>query len=225
MKIVVIHGQSHKGSTYHITKLLVDRLAKEDGEVLEFQTNDLRHCTGCFNCIMKGEELCPHKGEIQPIVKAIEEANVIIIESPNYCMEMSGQLKTLFDHMAYRWISHRPHPSMVNKIGVAVSTTAGVGAGGVTKRICKQMFWWGIPKTYRVAQAVAAMSWKEVKPEKKAKIEHKLDKLAKQIEHKTGRVKQGIKYRFLFRLMGKQQKINNWNPVDRNHWLKNGWIS
>jgi len=48
-------------------------------------------------------------------------------------MEMSGQLKTFFDHMAYRWISHRPHPSMKNKIGVAISTTAGAGAKGPQK--------------------------------------------------------------------------------------------
>lgn len=225
MKIVVIHGQNHKGSTYHITKLLVDKLSEKNGEVLEFQTNDLSHCIGCFNCIIKGEHLCPHKDKIQPIVQAIEEANIVIAESPNYCMEMSGQLKTFFDHMAYRWISHRPHPSMADKIGVAISTTAGVGAAGVTKRIIKHMFWWGIPKTYRIAEAVAAMSWKDVKPEKKAKIERKLNKLAERVLHKAGKVKPGVKYRFLFGLMKKQQKVNTWNLVDRKHWVDQGWIS
>ena len=32
MKITIIHGQSHKGSTYHISKILADKL---DGEVKE----------------------------------------------------------------------------------------------------------------------------------------------------------------------------------------------
>ena len=90
---------------------------------------------GCFSCVIKDEELCPQRSVVDPIIMAIEQSDIIITESPNYCMEMSGQLKTFFDHMAYRWISHRPHPSMKNKIGVAISTTAGVGAKGTAKKI------------------------------------------------------------------------------------------
>ena len=33
MRIVVLHGQSHKGSTYHLAKLFCDKLG---GEVTEF---------------------------------------------------------------------------------------------------------------------------------------------------------------------------------------------
>jgi multimeric flavodoxin WrbA len=224
MKIAVIHGQNHKGSTYTITKLLIDRLAGSTDEISEFQTNNMSSCTGCFNCIARGEEKCPHRAAVKPVMEAIESADIVIAESPNYCMGMSGQLKTFFDHAAYRWISHRPHPSMKKKIGVAVSTTAGMGAGATAKSIRKQMFWWGISKTYQVSEAVAAMNWNEVKPEKKRKITAKADRLSKKIAGNIGRVRPGFRSRLMFGIMKMQQKGNTWNPVDKKHWEENGWI-
>lgn len=224
MEIVVIHGQNHKGSTYHLTKLLVDELSEKADEVKEFQTNGIKPCIGCFSCVIKDEKLCPQHSVVAPIITAIEQADIIVIESPNYCMEMSGQLKTFFDHMAYRWISHRPHPYMKNKVGVAISTTAGVGARGTAKSIARQMFYWGVAKTYRIPFTVSAMSWEEIKVEKKAKITKYVKKTARKIEKALPKVKPGIKSGFMFNLMRSSQKNSKWNPVDRKHWEDNGWI-
>ena len=60
-------------------------------------------------------------------------------------MGMTGQLKTFLDHMGYRWLSHRPHPQMFRKIGLAVSTAAGAGAKRVTKDLRRRYFFWGTP--------------------------------------------------------------------------------
>ena len=179
MKIVIIHGQNHKGSTYQLTKLLTDNLLEQGDCIEEFYTNDIPSCTGCFSCVTRGEEFCPHSSVIAPIAASIEKSDVIIINSPNYCMEMSGQLKTFFDHMAYRWISHRPHPSMKNKIGVAITTTAGAGAGSTAKSIARQMLYWNTAKTYCLAFAISAMNWDSVKAERKIKLVRKSKKTAK----------------------------------------------
>jgi len=225
MKIVVLHGQNHKGSTWNITKLLLDELREPADSVLEFQANDMKPCIGCFSCILKDEALCPHRSIVGPIMEAIEQADLFIAESPNYCMGMSGQMKTFFDHMAYRWMSHRPHPALQSKIGVAISTTAGIGAGTATKDIARQMFWWGIAKTYRLPFAVAAMNWGEVKDTKKAKIMSRVRKTAKRIKKKAGKAKPGFKSRFIFAMMRAQQKGSmSWNSIDRKHWEENGWI-
>jgi len=224
MKIVVIHGQNHKGSTYQLTKLLIDELSERSDEIQEFQTNDIQACIGCFSCVIKDEELCPQRSAVAPIITAIEQSDIIIIESPNYCMEMSGQLKIFFDHMAYRWISHRPHPSMKNKIGIAVSTTAGVGAKGTAKSIARQMFYWGVAKTYCIPFIISAMNWDEIKIEKKAKITKTVKKTARKIKKTILKVKPGIKSRFMFNIMRSAQKNSTWNPVDRNHWEDNKWI-
>jgi multimeric flavodoxin WrbA len=224
MKVAVLHGQKHKGSTYHISKLLIDKLDCAKGDVKEFCANDISDCIGCFQCIIKGEENCPHRSHTEEIIKAIEEANIIIFDSPTYCMNMSGQLKTFFDHMGYRWMSHRPHPSMRQKIGVAISTTAGAGAKKTTKLISSQMFWWSVGKIYQIPMAVAAMNWGTIKDKTKAKVEKKTIKVANAINRKYRHVKPGIKTRFILNLMKNMHKSMDYNPVDKNYWKEQGWI-
>ncbi|MDR0293867.1 MAG: NAD(P)H-dependent oxidoreductase [Oscillospiraceae bacterium] len=224
MKIAVLHGQNHKGSTWNITRLLLDEMSDKAETVLEFHTNELKPCAGCFTCIARDETLCPHRSAVGPIIDAIEQADVIIAESPNYCMGMSGQMKIFFDHMGYRWMSHRPHPSMKGKTGVAISTTAGIGAAKVTKSIARQMFWWGVAKTYRLSFAVSAMSWENVKSERKARITNRIKRSAKRVIKSVHKAKPGLKSRFIFAVMKTQQKGMSWNPADRKYWEENGWI-
>lgn len=227
MKIAVVHGQTHKGSTHNITRLFLDKFSDENTEITEFfMTKDAPpFCVGCFNCFMKGEEKCPHSAIVQPIAKAIEDADLLILESPCYVFGMSGQMKTLFDHLGYRWMSHRPHRSMFNKVGLCISTSAGAGEKKVTKDLKGQLFWWGVPKVYGYSKKVGASSWEQVKPEKKAQIEKEVAKLANRISKNIGRAKPGIKTKVMFSIMRMNQKANNWNVTDKDYWLKNGWLS
>ena len=52
MKIVVINGQNHKGSTWKIGNILADKLSG-DQEIREyFLPRDLNHfCCGCYSCL------------------------------------------------------------------------------------------------------------------------------------------------------------------------------
>jgi multimeric flavodoxin WrbA len=204
--------------------MLLDKLncAKEDTS--EFYVNHINSCVGCFQCVMKGEDTCPHRSQIEEMITAIEAADVIIIDSPTYVLSMSGQLKTFFDHMGYRYISHRPHPSMKKKIGVAISTTAGAGADKTTKQIASQMFWWSVGKIYRFPVTVAAMNWNEMSEKRKTKAERKAARLAKAIQHKHGRVKPGIKARFMFFIMKQMHKDMDYSPLDMKFWKDQGWI-
>lgn len=224
MKITVLHGQNHHGSTWNTTQILLDLLVSEVDEYNEFFVNDIPNCIGCFTCIMKDEEKCPHRSLTKPIIQAIEQSDIIIVGTPNYCMGMTGQLKTFFDHMAYRWMSHRPLDEMKSKVAIAVSTTAGVGAGVATKQIAKQLFWWGIPKVYRLNEAVAASKWDDVKPKTKAKIEQKAMKIARKINKNHGKVGRGLRQKFIFKMMGYMQKSGLGTPKDASYWKDHGWI-
>lgn len=227
MKIAVLHGQTHKGSTYNITKLFLERLSAENKEITEFfLTKDgPTFCLGCFSCILKGEDKCPHSSIVQPIAKAMEEADVLIFDSPCYVFGMSGQMKTFFDHLGFRWMAHRPQVSMFNKVALCISTSAGAGEKGVTKSIKQQLFYWGVPKVYRYSKKVGASSWETVKPEIKEKIEVEVTKLADSISRKVGHAKPGIKTKLMFNIMRLNQKANNWNAVDKEHWVKHGWLN
>ena len=66
MKIVVLHGQMHKGSTYNITKLFSDNISVENTKIIEFfmPKDTPPFCIGCFSCFEKGEEKCPHADKV-----------------------------------------------------------------------------------------------------------------------------------------------------------------
>jgi multimeric flavodoxin WrbA len=225
MEITIIHGQSHKGSTYHISQMLKERLTDSESNVNEFflPVDGPAFCAGCYQCIMKGESNCPHSDKVQKIAEAMIRSRVIIIDSPTYCLDMSGQLKTLFDHLGYMWFSHRPRKEMFTKIGIALSTTAGAGAKRVTKSIAKQMFWWGVPKVFKMPFTVSAMRWSEVTEKTRKIISESVEQVADSIKRCEGKAAPGIGSRFLFGLMRKMHAGNTWNPTDRDYWKNNGW--
>lgn len=226
MEIAIIHGQGHKGSTYHMTTMIKERLIDGNTKVNEyFLLRDVPDfCVGCFKCMEKGEEYCPQVDKVQPIVDAMLRSEIIIIDSPTYCLEMTGQLKTLFDHLGYIWLSHRPRKEMFNKTGVVLSTAAGGGANRVTKSIARQMSWWGIPKIHRIHISVSASCWEDVPQKIKQKIECRVEKIAKNVEMDMHKDKLNIKTMLLFNIMRKMQQSNTWNVVDRDYWEENNWL-
>lgn len=154
----------------------------------------------------------------------MEKSQVIIVDSPTYCLEMTAQLKTFFDHLAYMWLSHRPNNLMFSKVGIVSSTAAGSGAKKVTKSISQQLFWLGISKTYCITQNVNASSWKNVSDEIKEKIEGSVCKTIAKVNRKLQIPTSSIKTKVMFEIMCKMQKSNHWNMTDKNHWDKNGWF-
>jgi multimeric flavodoxin WrbA len=226
VEITMIHGQRHKGSTYHVAKSLADKIALAGTTVHEFfMPSDVPgFCVGCYGCILKGEEHCPHAAQVQPIVAAMCRSEVIILDSPTYCYEMTGQLKTLLDHFAYLWLSHRPRNEMFRKIGIVISTAAGAGAGVVTRSLARQLSWWGVSKIYRLKFTVSAATWQDVTEPVRQKIEVQTAAVARKILHRIGRVRTNGKIRFLFSIMRQMQKKNTWNMTDRNYWQGMKWL-
>ncbi len=227
MEITVLHGQMHQGSTYHVSEELIHQLHLGSQDLVHSFSlggDGPQFCVGCFNCIYKGEHTCPHASKMTPIIAALRTSDVIIIDSPTYCLEMTGQLKTFFDHMAFMFMNHRPEGKMFHKVGVAISTAAGAGAKNVTRTITKLMFWWGIGKTHRLPVLVGAKSYQEVTDKVKTDMLKKTTKLAKRIRREVGHVKAGVLSKGLFNLMSMMQKSNTWNPIDQNHWASQDWL-
>lgn len=217
MKITVIHGQKHKGNTYKITEKFLRQLG-DDAEIKEFYVNGISDCVGCFRCIMKDEKVCPFRGEFEDIINAIDECDVIVTESPNYCMGVTGQLKTFFDHMAYRWLIHRPNGDMRRKIGVAISTTAGAGADKTVKQICEQYMWWGVGRSYAVPFTVSAQTYDEIAPKRMAALEKKISRTAEKVKRMQRKPAPSLKTKILFGVFGFVYRKGSWNPVDGDYW-------
>ena len=225
MKITIIHGQSHKGSTYHIARMLTDRLG---GNVTEFMLprDFSSYCCGCTNCF-EDETKCPHYAKLRPITDAIDDADVLIFESPTYVLHATGAMKNLLDHYGWRFMVHRPEKKMFTKQAVCISTAAGAGMKGAIKDMSDSLFFWGTGKIYKYGIAVAAADWESVKSPMKRKIESSMDKLADEIYRSHGHVKAGLGTRGLFmivRTMRVMTGTSTCTQADMKHWMQNGWI-
>ena len=224
MRTVMLNGQNHKGSTYHIGRMIADKI-EGNNEITEyFFPKDLNHfCMGCYRCI-EDSSACPYYGEKRKIIDSIDAADVIIVTTPTYCMHMSAPLKSFFDLTFDLWMSHRPMESMFKKQAVIVSTAAGAGTRSAIKDVQDCLFYLGVPKIYKYGLAVQAKSWDEVAADKKEKIGIMSDRIARKISQSTS-PSAGIKTRFMFNMMGMMQK-KGWNssPIETQYWKEKGWL-
>ena len=224
MKIVMINGQNHKGSTYNIGRLLAKNIGSDKDIVEFFLPKDLNHfCLGCYTCI-DDDTKCPFYEEKNRIMKEVEEADVLIFTTPTYCLRASAPMKSFIDLTFNYWMSHRPRKCMFNKKAVVISTAAGSGAKKAVKDVSDALFYWGIPCIVEYGICIQAMNWDGVSEKKKQKIEKDTTRIAQRLSRKK-RVKAGIKTKAMFSLMRMMQKANlGSGEADRSYWEKSGWL-
>lgn len=221
MKITVIHGQSHQGSTYHIAHRLAEKLGGETTEF--FLPRDFgSFCVGCNTCFGKSETLCPHYEALKPITEAMDGADVIILASPVYVYHATGAMKAFLDHYGYRWMVHRPEEAMFRKQAVCISTAAGAGMKRTNRDMADSTFFWGISRTWRYGVGVREVSWERVSDTIKTRVEKKTTALAEKIRKRRGRERPSVKTRAFFHVMRLMQK-HGWNEADVKYWEEKGW--
>ena len=224
MKIVMINGQNHKGSTYNIGRLLAKKIGSDKDIVEFFLPKDLNHfCLGCYTCI-DDDTKCPIYEEKNRIMKEVEEADILIFTTPTYCLRASAPMKSFIDLTFNYWMSHRPRKCMFNKKAVVISTAAGRGAKKAVKDVSDALFYWGIPCIVEYGICIQAMNWDGVSEKKKQKIEKDTTRIAQRLSRKK-RVKAGIKTKAMFSLMRMMQKADlGSGEADRSYWEKSGWL-
>lgn len=221
MKIAVIHGQSHQGSTCHIARSLAEKLG---GEVAEFfLPKDFgEFCVGCTACFEESETKCPHFEKLAPITETMDSADVLILASPVYVYHATGAMKAFLDHYGWRWMVHRPEEKMFSKQAVCISTAAGAGMKSANRDMADSVFFWGVAKTYQYGAAVMETAWERVNDKKKQSIEKKLTRLARKLKARQGRIRPSMKTKIVFAVMRQMQK-HGWNEADMNYWRGKGW--
>ena len=223
MNIVLIHGQNHKGSSYHIGRLLAEQFS--ESEISEFfLPKDLEHfCLGCYNCI-ENEEKCPFYAEKKRIMDEVEKADLLIFTTPTYCMRASAPMKAFMDLTFTYWMVHKPRECMFAKKAVVISTAAGSGMKTAIKDITNTLFYWGVPYVKEYGVAVQAMNWEQVSDEKKETIDKDIAKLARKISAEK-QVRVGMKTKLMFNMM-RMMQIKDWgsSPVEKEYWKEKGWL-
>jgi len=224
MNIVLIHGQNHKGSTYHIGRMIADKITTKNEITEFFLPKDLNHfCLGCYRCI-EGDQNCPFHEEKKRIMDAVEAADLLIFTTPTYCLRASAPMKSFLDLTFTYWVSHRPRGCMFSKKAVVVSTASGAGAKSATKDISTALFYWGVPYLKSIGVALQAMNWEMVSEKKKEKLDKITTKMAKKLSNRK-KPFVGLKTRFFFFVMSKMQSGGmGSSPIEKTYWEENGWL-
>ncbi|MBR3116663.1 MAG: NAD(P)H-dependent oxidoreductase [Bacilli bacterium] len=226
MKVLTIMGTAHRGNTRAVVDLFLKEFENSKNEfdevVLPIDFNNI--CMGCANCILKGEENCPHYNEINKIIKKIENADLIILATPVFVGSCSGALKVFLDHLAYMWLVHRPKEEMFNKVGLIITSAGGSGVKNTVKLLKSNLFYWGVPTIYNYGVTTMKMGGNYVDYDKKDKIQKQVSKKAKKVKKALVKRKVGFKTKFFFKLFGMTQK-NGWNKTDVDYWKEKGWLN
>lgn len=132
MKIVIINGSPRKTGA---TALLLNEMNRKlkaypNAEIQYFHVADLNlnYCIGCCKCYEIGR--CIFNDDIEKISETIESADGIIIGSPTYASNISGQLKVIIDrgHFVIEQL-------LFKKYAVSVSTYENYGGKDTSKTL------------------------------------------------------------------------------------------
>lgn len=222
MKIVMIHGQSHEGSTCMVARELADKVGGEAREF--FLPRDFgQPCRGCYACFKTDLSNCPHFRELEPLKRAILDADLLILDSPVYVYHATGQMMSFLDHFGTWWVVHRPMPEMSGKQAVAISTAAGGGMKSTVKDMADSLEMWGVRKVYKLGVGVQAVGPDEIPERIMGTIHRKTDKLAKQIrENADRRGYNGRTKRWFYVMRFAHRHFPPAEP-DYGYWEERGW--
>lgn len=141
MKVLAIMGSpKKKGNTYKVTRKveeIMKQLGSVEFEYLFLKDADLKMCSGCFNCVKKGEELCPIQDSRAEIENKMFEADGVILASPVYCENVSGLMKNFIDRFSF--VFHRPR--FFDQKLMVLATSAGGGLKETLDYIKKLQIW------------------------------------------------------------------------------------
>jgi multimeric flavodoxin WrbA len=231
MKVCIIHGSPRKGNTYKATLLFIKELREHDSiELSEFYLHkDMPYfCNGCFTCVDKGEQDCPHSNNVQPILAKMIESDGIIFTSPTYALAESAQIKSLLDHLSYIFISHRPIKEMFSKVAYIITTTAGSGTVRVISTIARSLRYWGILRIQKRGLSLMSKTWDDMKLKKQEKFKSILKRDAKKYYRtciNRHKISPKIFTKLIYNLMKAMISGYSDDHTDKKYWLENGWIN
>ena len=101
-KIVILNGSPRrKGNTSALVKAFTEGAESSGNTVTEFFLDGMKihGCKGCFGGHSSRECPCVQKDDMGKIYPAVKECDVIILASPLYDWNMSGQIRTAVDRL------------------------------------------------------------------------------------------------------------------------------
>lgn len=99
MKIVAVLGSPQpRGNSAGLARAFLAAAREQGAEVQEYALNQMNFqgCQGCRACKTKNGA-CSLEDDLSPVLQAVKGADLLLLASPVYFGDLSGQLKCFFD--------------------------------------------------------------------------------------------------------------------------------
>lgn len=115
-KIIIIDGGPRKTiNTASILKKFAEG-ASSVSDQIEVKTVrlyglDYKGCMSCMACKIKGRasNVCKFKDALTPVLEDIAEADGLVLGSPIYFGDVTGQMRTFLERLAFPWLSYNDY--------------------------------------------------------------------------------------------------------------------
>lgn len=140
MNIVIVNGSYRKnGATARILNAMYQQLKKYsdiDVQIIHVADLELKYCAGCGSCYKTGT--CIYKDDIENVSVKIGNADGVILGSPTYASNVSGQMKVIIDrgHFVMEQL-------LYGKYAISVTTYENYGGKASAKIINKLLAYSG----------------------------------------------------------------------------------
>jgi multimeric flavodoxin WrbA len=116
MKVLAINGSPRK--TWNTATLLKKALKGAaswgaDTELIHLYDLKFTGCTSCFACKLRGGKSygrCAVKDGLRPILKKVEAADALILGSPIYFGDVSGEMRSFLERLLFPYFTYTDPP-------------------------------------------------------------------------------------------------------------------
>jgi multimeric flavodoxin WrbA len=112
MKLIAVCGSARKqGNTAKMLRQVIEG-AKSAGAATEFvNLFDLNYkdCISCYACKLKNSKSfghCSVDDELKPLLENIEQSDAIVLGSPVYYGNLSGQMRSFTDRLLFQYLDY-----------------------------------------------------------------------------------------------------------------------
>lgn len=133
MKATIIFGSPRKkGNTASLLVPFMQELESRGAEIEYFDVyeKNIAGCRACLACQAdKTRPSCVIDDDMQPIIGAVAQSELLVIAAPIYCWGLPGPVKTVFDRFIYAFCKYYGDdpfgPALLKGKKLALVTTCG----------------------------------------------------------------------------------------------------
>lgn len=114
-KIIIIDGgpRRNMNTAQMLQKIAEGASSVANVDVKTFRLYDLDYkgCMSCMACKVKGRasNVCKFRDALTPVLEEIAQADALVLGSPIYFGEVTGQMRTFLERLAFPWLSYNDY--------------------------------------------------------------------------------------------------------------------